>query len=845
MAYSEPCFVLEPSVLTELEKQPVNFGFNGLGEVVYRRTYSRLMEDGNRERFIDTIKRVVEGVMSIRKHYMKTHRLGWNENKMQQTAKTLAQSMYKLQFLPPGRGLWACGTKFMYRQGSMALNNCAGVVIRDDINRSIPWIMDCLMCGVGVGFRIEWSSKDHSEETPILVAPPAKTSVFVIEDSREGWVDSVRVLLESFLPEDREREPLLSSTTGYDRTCLPVFDYSKIRTKGEPIRGFGGISSGPDPLIKLHLRIYAYLDAYLEFLKDRNTGRRKLLKNLANIDAFYVMKREEMNIDSEFDFKEDYAHDLEFSRMISGLAWVNDNIPNIELGFLSIDDNQSFEDTRLCINKFLQTIDDTVWSKIVGNNNTNRWMEVINKCGLAADDYIIDDDGNSTEYFDILSNLDKDEAYDDVRLITDIVNAVGVGIVAGNVRRSAEIAMCSAKNETFRLLKNLKIFPERAPIAWMSNNSCIFSESNDFHTYIPAIAEQIASRGEPGFINMINIRNHGRVRPTVIRGDGKQFTREQEMDCAEVTNPCGEIPLESYELCNLAEVFISRCNGEDGKFSSDVFHAALKCAVFYTSTVTLLPTQYEFTNKVIARNRRTGVSLSGVVTTRAELGVARLIEELRRGYNIVREENRFLAREAGIPESIRVTTIKPSGTVSFLPGVPPGMHFPPFRYATRRVRIAKDNDLVTPLINAGIPYEEAMYDSNTWVFEFPIDHGESKDACDVSPWEQMSILELLQREWSDNMVSATISFPEDMSAAELADMIAEYAPKIKSCSLLPNRVGVYPQMPYSKLTKEQYLEQCEKLNPIQWDVINDIGEDTPLPRGCDGGICLTPSPDTF
>ena len=60
--------------------------------------------------------------------------------------------MFKMEWLPPGRGLWAMGSDYVYERGAMALYNCAYTDIGDDIGDSVSWAMDSLMNGVGVGF---------------------------------------------------------------------------------------------------------------------------------------------------------------------------------------------------------------------------------------------------------------------------------------------------------------------------------------------------------------------------------------------------------------------------------------------------------------------------------------------------------------------------------------------------------------------------------------------------------------------------------------------------------------------------------------------------------------------
>jgi ribonucleoside-diphosphate reductase alpha chain len=189
----------------------------------------------------------------------------------------------------------------------------------------------------------------------------------------------------------------------------------------------------------------------------------------------------------------------------------------------------------------------------------------------------------------------------------------------------------------------------------------------------------------------------------------------------------------------------------------------------------------------------------------------------------VRSLNEKLAKEAKIPVSIRVTTVKPSGTISQLVGCSAGMHFPTFQYAIRRMRVGKRSNVCKVLKEAGVPYEDDKYSANTTVFEFPVDHGKTRNATLVSAREQFSILAMLQREWSDNMVSCTIYFDPNREGNQIDDMLREFVPVIKSVSMLPHSdTGSYRQMPYEGITKEQYEDRLAKMPSIDWNTFTHI-----------------------
>jgi len=642
-------FQLKPSYCAALRERKVHFGFGGFGEATYYRTYSRLKPDGTQEHWPDTVIRVVNGVMSVRKdHYLRS-RLEWKEEYWQKTAYDLALGMFDMKWLPPGRGLWVMGTDYVYERGGAALNNC-GAVDTADLAAAADWAMDMLMCGVGVGFNTAWEGEG------VVLPDKSRPIPFRIPDSREGWVASVRLLIESY-------------TRG---GAWFAFDYSGIRPAGSPIRGFGGTASGPDPLMQLHRRIEDALDSY-----------------------------------------------------------------------------------------------------------------------CAGD-------------------IDK------TRCTADVFNAIGACVVAGNVRRSAEIALGSVDDESFLDLKNYDKYPERAEIGWMSNNTVVLSKSEEFHD-LPRIAERIRNNGEPGLMNLINVQKYGRY--------GKE-----ESDRAWLANPCSEIPLESFELCNLAEVFPSRCESEEE------FYRTLEYATFYASTVALLPTHRSETNAVVVRNRRIGVSLSGVADMLDELGATELTRRLRLGYKVVKKKNAELAAEAGVPPSVRVTTIKPSGTISQLAGVSSGMHFPTFQYAVRRMRVGNDAPICKVLKASGVPHEPDSYSENTTVFEFPIDQGKTRKATEVSAWEQFAFLAMLQREWSDNMVSCTVYFDPQSEGRQIEHMLAQFAPIIKSVSMLPHSdSGAYKQMPYEGISKEEYERRVAAMPKIAWETFG--GSDGMESRFCSNDTC--------
>ena len=165
---------------------------------MYNRTYSRLKEDGKNEQWWETVQRVVEGTFNMQKKHIDAHALGWNAWKAQHTAQEMYDRIFNMKFLPPGRGLWAMGTPITEEKGLFAaLNNCAFVStlgIAQEFSNPFCFLMDASMLGVGVGFDTKGAS------TFSLKGPNSErnTEKYEIPDTREGWVDSVRILLDSY-----------------------------------------------------------------------------------------------------------------------------------------------------------------------------------------------------------------------------------------------------------------------------------------------------------------------------------------------------------------------------------------------------------------------------------------------------------------------------------------------------------------------------------------------------------------------------------------------------------------------------------------------------------------------
>jgi ribonucleoside-triphosphate reductase (thioredoxin) len=636
------------------DRQPA-WGGAGLGYVVYKRTYARPKPDGSTEEWWETVRRVVEGTYTIQKRWCRREDLPWSDRKAQRSAQEMYDLMFNMKFLPPGRGLWAMGTESIERTGSAALMNCAFRSTENiDHNFADPFtfLMDMSMLGVGVGFDTRGAGK-----VTIAAEYEYTDEPHVVDDSREGWVQLIERVLNAHV--GRESFPR-------------KIDYSQIRPAGAPLRGFGGVAAGPEPL--------------------------------------------------------------------------RDAVQHI------------------CL----------ILGRLAGKPITSE-------------------------------------------AIVDLMNVIGVCVVAGNIRRSAEIALGDPADETFLALKDpTKFSNELRSHRWASNNSVIAPIGMDY----TKVAEITARNGEPGYYWIENARAYGRL------ADPADYRDEKVAG----VNPCAEQPLEDGELCCLVETFPSLHD------SYEEYQRTLKFSYLYAKTVTLISTHNRLTNRVQKRNRRIGLSQSGIIQAIQRRGLREHLRWCDDGYRYIQNLDRIYSDWLTIPRSIKTTTVKPSGTVSQLPGVTPGIHFEHSEFYNRTVRVAKTSALLTALRSAGYRVEDDVYDKSSAVVYFPIkapffDRAKSE----VGMWEQLELAAQMQFWWSDNAVSVTVHFrPEE--AKDIARALTLYEGRLKSVSFLPLDDHGYAQAPYQTITADQYEAAASKLKPLVLTGASHEAQDA----WCDGDSCEVP-----
>ena len=744
----EEPFKLDTSFTRLYKGQRPNFGYGGLGEFVFFRTYSRLKDNGTKETFLDVMQRVVEGCYEIQRRHCRKIHVPWDYDKALVSAHEMFEHMWKFKFLPPGRGLWCMGTNFMWERGSAALNNCgfcSTVDILVDPAEPFCFLMDMSMVGVGVGFDT------RGRDLVKVVKPGSIRPRYVIDDSREGWVDSVRMLIQSYT-----NRPELGRIR---------YDYSQIRLAGAPIKGFGGYASGPGVLRDLHERL-------IEFFEHR-IGKMltsRCITDIMNIiGAAVVAGNVRRTAEIGFGDPDDFAY-TSMKNPVAGLSPAEAN---------------AFWAASTVIFKSRKTQDEEGYDAKALWSTTGEFTTTI---------------ANIIQQAKAVSNLKNDASWFDKNIDTF---KAAEGVVIDSERLAGAV-------ETWNYLNQHR---------WASNNSVFATIGMDY----TSPAGSTAINGEPGYCWLENIQNYGRMIDGYKPGIDAR---------AMGTNPCGEQSLESYELCCLAETFpANHANAAE-------FMRTLKFSYLYTKTVTLLPTHNVRTNQVMLRNRRIGLSQSGIVQAIEKFGRRTMLKEFcDGGYAVVRKWDKIYSEWLCIPQSIKVTSVKPSGTISLVVGATPGIHYPEARCYWRRVRVAADSMMVGLLQEAGYHIEPALSDpKRTVVVTFAIDESHLRSVKEVTMWEQAQNVADYQKYWADNQPSCTVKFKRE-EAAQLPQLLQCFEDRLKCMAFMPMDDHNFAQAPYEACTKDEVSAYNAKLKPI--DFSRWVGEDADSngTKFCDGASC--------
>jgi ribonucleotide reductase alpha subunit len=349
----------------------------------------------------------------------------------------------------------------------------------------------------------------------------------------------------------------------------------------------------------------------------------------------------------------------------------------------------------------------------------------------------------------------------------------------------------------------------------MSNNSVV---CNDIKLLPDEFWRTYDGKSEPyGLINLKLAQSCGRLGETQYKDkDVRGF------------NPCAEQSLANFETCCLAEVYLSNIE------SYDELIDVLRLLYRVNKHSLRLPCHHKETEEIVHKNMRMGIGVTGYLqATEEQRGW------LSKAYEELRDYDKEYSAQHGWPISIKLSTCKPSGTLSLLPGVTPGVHPGYAQYMIRRIRIAADNPLVQQCRDHGYPVEyvrgfDGKDDYSTVVVEFPFSYPEGTVlAKEVTAIEQLKWVERMQREWSDNSVSCTVYYRSE-ELPEIKKYLGEkYNKTFKTVSFLLHSDHGFDQAPFEEITKEEYDRRVAASRLItggEVDLEIDLSE-------CAGGAC--------
>ena len=417
--------------------------------------------------------------------------------------------------------------------------------------------------------------------------------------------------------------------------------------------------------------------------------------------------------------------------------------------------------------------------------------------------------------------------------LLDIANIIGENVVSGGVRRTSEIGLIDADDETciqakshlYRQVNGRWEIDKSIAHRQMSNNSIFYREKptrEKLHWHL----QQMRYSGEPGWINEIA----GTKRRPNFNG----------------CNPCGEILLDSHGLCNLTTLNVMGFVSEDGKLDRKALLEAQRLSARAGYRMTCRQLEMFSWNTVQQRDRLLGCSLTGWQDMVNATGMTRdeqigLLEELR---ETAHKAAKDIALRLGGNVPLLVTTIKPEGTLSLLPTVSSGVHYSHSPYYIRRIRITAADPLCRVCEDLGYPVLPEVgqdpQDPITKVVEFPVQAPSGRVKADVSAIEQLENYKMFMEHYVDHNCSITVHV-RDNEWDEVEQWVWDNWDDVVALSFLSYDDSFYELMPYEAIDQAEYERRKAAMKPFNPSLLSRYErEETELDLGdpeCAGGAC--------
>ena len=386
----------------------------------------------------------------------------------------------------------------------------------------------------------------------------------------------------------------------------------------------------------------------------------------------------------------------------------------------------------------------------------------------------------------------------------DIVCKIAEVVVVGGVRRSALISLSNLSDDRMRHAKSGSWWEQNGQRA-LANNSACYTEKPDMGIFMDEWTALYNSKsGERGIFNRASANK-------MAEKNGRRTIEGHEFG----TNPCSEIILRDREFCNLSEVVVRPTDSRQSLLEKVRLATIIGT---FQSTLTNFKYVSAAWKKNCAEERLLGVSLTGIMdcglTNGKEKNLDNLLESLKAEAVAVNKE---WSEKLGIPQSVAITCVKPSGTVSQLVDAASGIHARHNPFYVRTVRGDKKDPLTKMMTDMGFPVEDdVMNPTNTAVFSFPMKvHEGAVFRTDMTAIQQLELWLTYQKHWCEHKPSVTISVKED-EWMEVGAWVYKNFDWMSGVSFLPFSEHTYQQAPYQDIDKEKYNE-LKKLMPKSVD----------------------------
>ena len=410
----------------------------------------------------------------------------------------------------------------------------------------------------------------------------------------------------------------------------------------------------------------------------------------------------------------------------------------------------------------------------------------------------------------------------------DIVCKIADIVVVGGVRRSALISLSNLSDGRMAKAKSGDWWRNEGHRA-LANNSVAYTEKPDFEAFLSEMHTMYESKaGERGIFSRVAAQK-------VAARNGR---RDAEQDFG--TNPCSEIILRSNQFCNLSEVVI-----REKDTLASLKKKVETAAIIGTLQATL--TDFRYLRNLWKRNTEEeallGLSMTGIMD-HPTLGnssdkTKQWLEELK---EVAITTNKIWAEKLGIAQSVAITCVKPSGTVSQLVDSASGIHPRFSKQYIRRVRSDKKDPLAVFMENKGFPVEQDVMSPASAVFSFPVKAPEkSVTVAEVGAMQQLELWKTYQNHWCEHKPSITVYYT-DSEFLQVAQWIWDNFEICSGISLLPVSDHVYQQAPYEDISIEKYNELLAAMpQGVSWEDLENFEQEDNTTGSqelaCTGGAC--------